>query len=31
MNTATAKRLYGINAFIAWLGYGMVQVVNILN
>jgi len=30
MNTATAKRLFGINAFIAWLGYGMVQVVNIL-
>ena len=29
MNTATAKRLYGINAFVAWLGYGMVQVVNI--
>ena len=29
MNTATAKRLFGINAFIAWLGYGMVQVVNI--
>jgi hypothetical protein len=30
MNTATAKRLFGINAFIAWLGYGLVQVVNIL-
>jgi hypothetical protein len=30
MNTATAKRLFGINAFIAWLGYVMVQVVNIL-
>jgi len=29
MNTATAKRLFGINAFVAWLGYGMVQVVNI--
>jgi hypothetical protein len=29
MNTATAKRLFGINAFIAWLGYVMVQVVNI--
>jgi hypothetical protein len=30
MNTATAKRLFGINAFIAWLGYGIVQVVNVL-
>jgi hypothetical protein len=29
MNTTTAKRLFGINAFIAWLGYVMVQVVNI--
>ena len=29
MNRATAKRLFGINAFIAWLGYVMVQVVNI--
>ena len=29
MNTTTAERLFGINAFIAWLGYGMVQVVNI--
>ena len=29
MNSATAKRLFGINAFIAWLGYGIVQVVNI--
>lgn len=28
MNTATAKRLFGINAFVAWLGYIMVQVVN---
>lgn len=28
MNTTTAKRLVGINAFIAWLGYVMVQVVN---
>jgi hypothetical protein len=29
MNTTTAKRLFGVNAFIAWLGYVMVQVVNI--
>jgi hypothetical protein len=29
MNTTTATRLFGINAFIAWLGYVMVQVVNI--
>lgn len=29
MNTATAKRLFGINALVAWLGYCMVQVVNI--
>ena len=29
MNRTTAKRLFGINAFIAWLGYVMVQVVNI--
>jgi hypothetical protein len=29
MNRTTAKRLFGFNAFVAWLGYVMVQVVNI--
>jgi hypothetical protein len=29
MNTATAKRLFGINALVAWLGYGIVQIVNV--
>lgn len=31
MNTATAKRLFGINAFIAWLGYGLSQLINIFD
>ena len=31
MNTATAKRLFGINAFIAWLGYGIAQVINVFD
>ena len=31
MNTATAKRLFGINTFIAWLGYGIAQVINVFD
>ena len=31
MNPATAKRLFGINAFIAWLGYGLSQLINIFD
>ena len=31
MNTATAKRLFGINALIAWLGYGIAQVINVFD
>ena len=31
MNTATAKRLFGINALVAWLGYGLAQVINVFD
>ena len=31
MNTATAKRLFGINALVAWLGYGLSQFINIVD
>lgn len=31
MNTATAQRLFGINAAIAWLGYGLSQLINVLD
>ena len=31
MNTATARRLFGINALVAWLGYGLSQFINIVD
>ena len=30
MNTATAKRLFGINALFAWFGYAVAEITNIL-
>jgi hypothetical protein len=30
MNTATAKRLFGINALAAWFGYGVAEITNLL-